>query len=340
MTRNPNHRFYLFVTFLSIFLAESCSWSDPAGMVNPIQFILLRSIYGLYHVSVDPIIISRGWRRDRRKVYAFGSLFGLYEFPITKVYYEPGDLLYIHHVNIFNVLRIGFFRHALMSFTFPFYIGLFLFTDIDKEISKRRLKRIILFSSYFFFLFYHLNPITLNLILNPIIAFSIACLLIPKEKYKPEAFVFDSKKLIAILLILRSFYSVSRIRSWPRDVIAYAITIGFLILTLYMIFHTEFVESIAIGEPLEVSRRDCIIGLILFESLMPLAMLPNAIAWIMIVATILILTPLSIYLIYRTIKPKKNEAINAIERDRKSERNAYLRPTSVPMAAKVPTHGV
>ena len=113
---------YLLFAVVGVFHAEVLSWSSPAVLYNPFNFILTVPVYAVHYIVFGDLILRRG-RCGFFVLFTFGCLTGMYEFVITKVYFVPpwdpshGDLPF--GVAWLEVLWIGFVWHALLSFYVP-----------------------------------------------------------------------------------------------------------------------------------------------------------------------------------------------------------------------------
>ncbi len=121
---------YLLFAVVGTFHAEVLSWSSPAVLYNPFNFLITVPVYAVHYIVFGDIILRRG-RCDFFVLYTFGCLTGMYEFVITKVYFvPPWDPT---HANLplgiawLEVLWIGFVWHAFMSFYLPARIMLVFF---------------------------------------------------------------------------------------------------------------------------------------------------------------------------------------------------------------------
>ncbi|GEM_PF-4584224 len=249
-------RFYLVFYILGIFFAETCSRSDPAGLYNPKDFVLLWTVYGTHYLVFGSYLLRTGRYRDRRKVYLFGSLLGLYEFPITKVFFERGDF-YVHGVNVFNLFRIGFIRHAFMSFFIPFYLSISLVLNVDKKFFDRFYKRFILLAAFFFGLMGGLFGAHLRqIIVLPGLAFGYSYVLLPRRRFSPDELLINERKALLLLLFIYALYIPMRRRDrLPRDPIAYVVAALSYIIVIYLIFSRPAKERLPIGEPIEADAE-------------------------------------------------------------------------------------
>jgi len=113
---------YLLFAVVGVFHAEVLSWSSPAVLYNPFNFILTVPVYAVHYIVFGDVILRRG-RCDFFVLFTFGCLTGMYEFVITKVYFVPpwdpthGDLPL--GIAWLEVLWIGFVWHAFLSFYVP-----------------------------------------------------------------------------------------------------------------------------------------------------------------------------------------------------------------------------
>ena len=242
-------RFYLIFSILGIFFAENCSRSSPDGMYNPIIFALLRTVYGTHYLLLGSILFRKGRYKDRRKVYLSGALLGLYEFRITKVFFEPGNTN-LFGVNLFDVIRIGFFRHAVMSFLIPFYLAIRITIGLDKSIAYLLKYRLIPLAAAHYAIIGALNRASIvNMLMLAILPRIYITPLIPKRPLEPSRLVLNEKYAFALLLFFYTLYGLFRRTDMlPRNPLAYIIALGFYVLALYPLVKFEPIERLKLGD--------------------------------------------------------------------------------------------
>ncbi len=137
---------YLLLSAIGVFHAEVLSGSMPDVLYNPASFALVTPVYAVHYVLFGDLMMRYG-RSNRKVLYVFGCLTGMYETFITKVFWSPpwnpeaaGPL----GVAWVELLWIGFTWHAFMSFIIPFTLMNGLFSPGKKEAFRARDLRAIL----------------------------------------------------------------------------------------------------------------------------------------------------------------------------------------------------
>lgn len=116
--------YYLLFTLVGVFHAEVLSRSQPWALVNPAAALIIWPVYGVHYIVLGDMLL-------RRRITTFfpiflsGCLLGMYEFAITKVYWQPpwnptsgAEVGFAW----FEVLWVGFAWHAFMSFLIPYVL--------------------------------------------------------------------------------------------------------------------------------------------------------------------------------------------------------------------------
>ncbi|MCJ2520880.1 MAG: hypothetical protein LN412_08080, partial [Candidatus Thermoplasmatota archaeon] len=137
---------YLLLSAIGVFHAEVLSGSMPDVLYNPASFALVTPVYAVHYVLFGDLMMRYG-RSNRKILYLFGSLTGMYETFITKVYWSPPwnpEAAGALGVAWVELLWIGFTWHAFMSFIIPFTLMNGLFSPGKRKAFRTRDLRAIL----------------------------------------------------------------------------------------------------------------------------------------------------------------------------------------------------
>jgi hypothetical protein len=116
--------FYLVFTCFGLFHAEVLSRSQPWVLLNPLWFLLVAPVYGVHYVVLGDLLLRRR-ATGFFPVFIAGCILGMYEFVITKMFWNPTWSPYaprVMEVAWLEVFWIGFWWHAFMSFAIPFLL--------------------------------------------------------------------------------------------------------------------------------------------------------------------------------------------------------------------------
>ena len=116
--------FWALLSVLSVAIAEVSVASAPFAFVNPVETAFLTLFYGSHLLLFAWLGFRRGWP-TLPALWLGGVLFGLYEFYITKVLWEPpwGDVISLAHIDVVALVVLAFFWHPFMAFILPLAIG-------------------------------------------------------------------------------------------------------------------------------------------------------------------------------------------------------------------------
>jgi hypothetical protein len=116
--------FYLVFTCLGLFHAEVLSRSSPWVLLNPLMFLLVAPVYACHYVVLGDLLLRRR-ATSFFPVFVAGCILGMYEFVITKVFWTPTWTPFAPRVletSWAEVIWVGFWWHAFMSFAIPFFL--------------------------------------------------------------------------------------------------------------------------------------------------------------------------------------------------------------------------
>ncbi len=113
------------ITVLSIALAEVSIGSDPWGLINPLQWVLLVPVYGAQTILVGVVVLRRRPLPTLAALWCAGVVMGLYEFYITRVLWDqPWDTVVNPHlVEVPALLVVAGFYHPFVSVIMPLLLA-------------------------------------------------------------------------------------------------------------------------------------------------------------------------------------------------------------------------
>lgn len=116
--------FYLVFTCFGLFHAEVLARSSPWVLLNPLMFLLVAPVYACHYVVLGDLLLRRR-ATSFFPVFVAGCILGMYEFAITKVFWNPSWTPFAPRVletAWMEVFWVGFWWHAFMSFAIPFFL--------------------------------------------------------------------------------------------------------------------------------------------------------------------------------------------------------------------------